>query len=635
MAISARWKLNSIVHDLDVTKQTVDNAESRARLQIKTSASKLSQRNTRQFAQALHHQADELCQRGEYESALVLYHRAATVCPHDSSHNVAARRTAATISSWNNSEKNLTRDDPISRATSSHDIVALKARDTSKSFDDPSIITDVLKYLDNRKKTSDKISPALRPLTSKLIRSMTMLKHVNSRANAMLKNLKINFEAGKMKTSLRLAEDLLTLSSGLEDFRRYRISAYRYLSLIHTKLGRHDRACSNVAIMVRLSKSTNDVVLLSRALVTLGRVHLSFGHLEVAARALENLSIHVNHPVPRAWVHHEIGRCHLETGKYVKALRKATQCRECAEEANSKKWTFHADLLRAQCLAMLGRFAEALEELRIAAKISEEEGDTPTLSYIRDLIEQLNRALREVTFSEERCFESILRRLSPRCKEPELSEGNAITSSGIRRMTRSKDNDASTPPFYSDCLEDEILDQREIESNSSSMNSAISSRSKNTNLTYVIDSYTDVSYKDGMRICDDELLSRESYMTFRTCYKESRHSINEDKASVSLKQPIATCSSNVERCSEQAECETFRISRSYEDGVTLTPLLTKRSMTPSLEHRVAVRHSLKWKNRITMRNSSFTKHFPASMYLPKIKRAKLRKNVRNYATTKL
>lgn len=158
-----------------------------------------------------------------------------------------------------------------------------------------------------------------------------------------------------MKTSLTLAEDLLTLSSGLEDSRRYRILAYRYLSLIHTALGRHDRACSNVAVMVRLSK--NDVVLLSHALVTLGRVHLSFGHLEAAARALENLSSHVEHPVPRAWVHHEIGRCHLETGKYVKGLRKATQCRECAEEANSKKWTFHADLLRAQCLAMLGRFA--------------------------------------------------------------------------------------------------------------------------------------------------------------------------------------------------------------------------------------------------------------------------------------
>ncbi|XP_071565385.1 uncharacterized protein [Temnothorax nylanderi] len=491
MATSVRWKLNSPVHDLDVTKQTVENAESRARLQIKTSASKLSRGNNRQYAQALHCQADELCQR---------------------------------------------------------------------------ILLSLFRYLDSRKKISYKISS---PLTSKLIRCRTMLKHVNSRANAMLKNLKVHFNAGKLKISLRLAEDLLTLSSGLEDSCRYRIPAYRYLSLIHTALGRHDRACSNVAMMVRLSKNTNDVVLLSHALVTLSKVHLSFGHLEVAARALENLSIHVDHPVPRAWVHHEIGRCHLETGKYVKALRKAMQCRECAEEANSKKWTFHADLLRAQCLAMLGRFAEALEELQIAAKISEEEGDTPTLSYIRDLIEQLNRALREVTFGEDRCSEGILRRLSPRREEPGLFEGDeAITSSGIRRTTRSKDNDALTPSFYSDCLEDEILDRREIESNSSSLDSATSCRSKRTNLTYVIDSLTDVSYRgklDGMRICDDELLSRESHMTFRTCYKESSHFIDEDKTSVSLKQPIATCSSNVETSGGQAECETSRISRSCED----------------------------------------------------------------------
>lgn len=84
----------------------------------------------------------------------------------------------------------------------------------------------------------------------------------------------------------------------------------------------------------------------------------------------------------------------------------------------------------------------------------------------------------------------------------------------------------------------------------------------------MIDSRTDVSCRDkldGMRICDDELLSRESHMMFQTCYKESRHFIDEE-ASVSLKQPIATCSSNVETSGRQAECETFRISRSCEDG---------------------------------------------------------------------
>lgn len=213
------------------------------------------------------------------------------------------------------------------------------------------------RYLEMSKKISQKTSCALGSLTSQMTRSKMILKHINNRANAMLKNLEANFNAGKMKTSLRFAEDLLTFLSGLEDPHRYAIPAYRYLSLIHTALGRHDRACSNVAMMVRLSKSTKDAVLLSQALVTLGKVHLSFGHLEAAARAWENLSIHIDHPVPRAWVYHEIGRCHLETGKYAEALRKASQCRECAEEASSNKWTFHAGLLRAQCLATLGRFA--------------------------------------------------------------------------------------------------------------------------------------------------------------------------------------------------------------------------------------------------------------------------------------
>lgn len=85
---------------------------------------------------------------GEYESALVLYHRATTLCPNDSSHSVAARRTAATISSWNNPEKRSARDVKdlaISRMTSSHESISRKVRDASKSSDNVSIIPDVLK----------------------------------------------------------------------------------------------------------------------------------------------------------------------------------------------------------------------------------------------------------------------------------------------------------------------------------------------------------------------------------------------------------------------------------------------------------------------------------------------------------
>ncbi|XP_029172701.1 tetratricopeptide repeat protein 25-like [Nylanderia fulva] len=570
MATSGRWELNTC--DLDVTKRTVENAESRARLQIKPSVSKLSRENNRQYAQALHRQADDLYQRGEYESALVLYHRAATVCPHDSSHSVAARRTAATINSWNNPEKSLvglsvsTRHDAISKVTSVSNRSTLKARDVSK-------------YLDTSKKLSRKASCAPGSLTSQLTRSRMILKHINNRASAMLKALEANFNAGKIKTSLRFAEDLLTFSSGLEDPRRYAIPAYRYLSLIHVALGRHDRACSNVAKLVRLSKGSKNIVLLSEALVTLGKVHLSFGHLGAAARAWENLSIHIDHPVPRAWLHHEIGRCHLETGKYAEALRKASQCRECAMEASSNKWTFHAGLLRAQCLATLGRFAgddsisqpvapKALEELRIATKICEEVGDTPTLSYIRDLIEQLTRALRQVTFGEDQCLKGAPRRLSPRSNETGLSEGNrAIKTWGIRRMSDS--DDALIPSFYSDCLDGEILDRHQIDDESGSLGSARSFRSKRTNLTYVIESQTDVSSQgklDG--IYNDELgelLSRESHTTFRTCYIESGHFIDKEKTP-SLRQSIETCSSNVGTSGERVGCKTFRVTKSCDDG---------------------------------------------------------------------
>jgi len=86
------------------------------------------------------------------------------------------------------------------------------------------------------------------------------------------------------------------------------------------------------------------------------------------------------------------------------------------------------------------------------------------LSYIRDLIEQLNRALREVTFGEDQCLKDALRRLSPRNEEePGRSEGNgAITILGIRKTAGNKGDDALAPSFYCDYLENEILDRCEI-----------------------------------------------------------------------------------------------------------------------------------------------------------------------------
>lgn len=75
------------------------------------------------------------------------------------------------------------------------------------------------------------------------------------------------------------------------------------------------------------------------------------------------------------------------------------------------------------------------------------------LSYIRDLIEQLNRALREVTFDEDRCLKGAPQRLSPRGGRLSAGGNEAITTSGIRKTTHGEGDD---------CTRDVIPDQHEI-----------------------------------------------------------------------------------------------------------------------------------------------------------------------------
>lgn len=106
--------------------------------------------------------------------------------------------------------------------------------------------------------------------------------------------------------------------------------------------------------------------------------------------------------------------------------------------------------------------SEALEELRVTAKISEEEGDTPALSYIRDLIEQLNRALREVTFGEDRCLKGARRGLSPR-EELGRSVGNVATATSVAARNTCSRNEASAPSLHRDYGKDDTtVDRCEI-----------------------------------------------------------------------------------------------------------------------------------------------------------------------------
>lgn len=199
-------------------------------------------------------------------------------------------------------------------------------------------------YFDNHK-SYWKTQPSPRVSSNQLAKSKMAHKQMNNLAETSLKNLQASFDSGKMSSALKIAQDLLLVSGGFHDPTRYQIAAYHYLSLIHVALGRHDRAVCSVARLIRLSKSTADVNLICRSLVTLGKVHLSFGHLEAAAKAWEHLAKDLKKPIPVAWIRHEIGRCYLETGKYERAMEMGFRCVDAATKGNSKKWMLNGRLL--------------------------------------------------------------------------------------------------------------------------------------------------------------------------------------------------------------------------------------------------------------------------------------------------
>lgn len=205
----------------------------------------------------------------------------------------------------------------------------------------------VCSYFDNHKRFW-KTLPSPRLTSTRLARSKSMLRQLSSVADGYLASLESAYNAGKMAAAMKVAQELLTVSEALEDPSRHQIACYRYLSLIHVALKRHDLAVCSASRLVRLSKSTGDLGQFCEALVTLGKVHLSFGHLNAAAKAWEHLAADLEEPIPAAWIRHEIGRCYLETGKYFRAIDMAAGCVRAAEQASCGKWLLYGKLLQGK-----------------------------------------------------------------------------------------------------------------------------------------------------------------------------------------------------------------------------------------------------------------------------------------------
>ncbi|KAF7991291.1 hypothetical protein HCN44_002853 [Aphidius gifuensis] len=284
---------------------------------------KKNSKDKRFLANEMHRQADNLNKKGDYETALILYHRASNLYPHDACHIIAARKIKTSIKNeYLKSDSN------------------------------------IIKYnIDNN---SIKSRNLRRKKSNKLFETIQFL-NINK-----LEYLKKIYEDKNYNECLKFGNNILLNIMNIDDIdkNKYKFIIHRYLTLSYMSIGRHDFAINQVSKLFKLSSILLNNNLQLQVIILLGKIHLTFGHLDATIRAFNKLSINIKNELTKAWLFHEIGNCYYEMGLYKKSLNMAKQCCECSADNETIKWYYHGKLLAAQSLIKLGRCSEALETLK-------------------------------------------------------------------------------------------------------------------------------------------------------------------------------------------------------------------------------------------------------------------------------
>lgn len=92
----------------------------------------------------------------------------------------------------------------------------------------------------------------------------------------------------------------------------------------------------------------------SRSYENIGRVYARNGKYKDAVSVWEMKLPLAENDMEKAWLYHEIGRCHLEMGDFDVAKDFGKKSLECAEKINDEVWQLNATVLIAQSEVKLG-----------------------------------------------------------------------------------------------------------------------------------------------------------------------------------------------------------------------------------------------------------------------------------------
>ncbi|KAJ3332050.1 Tetratricopeptide repeat protein 25 [Blyttiomyces sp. JEL0837] len=278
------------------------------------------------------------------------------------------------------------------------------------------------------KHENDTVSPSPRSPGSARQQKSEAEKSVNAAMNV------INRYKGDFPTALNSARSLLTRLGDMSNIQ----NLDQIVSDVTSTLGNICMELGNLPLAIQYHRrdlsQTRALDLkecIGRALGNLGRVCVKLHRFDEAiASFTDKLSYASPASLEQAWLLHDIGRCHLEMGRELKAKEMAEACAKIADSLKDRRWGLNAYVLLGQAEVRGQKLANAEKSYITAQSYAEELNDSRAIEAISTALAELRLQIGPKAKKDK--VRSASARTS---KPPPLVEKGAISENATAEST--------------------------------------------------------------------------------------------------------------------------------------------------------------------------------------------------------
>jgi len=204
-----------------------------------------------------------------------------------------------------------------------------------------------------------------------------------------LENAEHLLEAGKPAKTLECLKEIIKFNPLEKQSPENASHIYGLLGTSQVELGQLNEALTNHKRELKIAEEHDLKVERSRALDNIGRVYARLGKFENAIEAW-NIKLPIaDTALEKAWLHHELGRCHFELGRTEQAIKHGGDSFRNAEEAGDSTWQINAKVLLAEALQKSDQNAEAKTAFNEALELSKFHNDQAAERAIEKALQEL------------------------------------------------------------------------------------------------------------------------------------------------------------------------------------------------------------------------------------------------------